>query len=224
MSTYADLVARIVPNLRAVMQTAGTATPIDEGRIEQCLIEVLGEMVDTADLDALVVFDVPLFVTAPGSRTYPLPLDFGRLLTYQEPRQTGIRCNDGTTEYELFAEPIVADFVQGKSLNNGRPARFILTTGGMTLDPPPDANGSVGSYTIRGTYLLKLDFNTFDYSAEVLFPFPQSLQDATQARYLGQDTTKAKIPLLNGNAREHQQLQWQYHPTRYRTWRRRGRR
>lgn len=222
MSTYADLIARLVPTLRMSMQRVGAPEAVDEGYMEQCMLDVLGEVADVMDLDALTIFDTPLFATASGVRTYALPNNFGRGMTFREPRQTGIRVNDGTTEYELRKEQML-DFVQGKSSSTGRPATFIMTAGGMTLDPAPDSNGSVGYYMIRGTYQQKLDFNSFDFEQEVLLQFPQALQDATMARYLGQDTAHATAKLINGEMRQKQEFQWEYTPSRYRRWRRRGR-
>lgn len=223
MPTYADLVARIVPRLRMAMQAQQNAAPIDEGYIEQCMLELLGEVVETPlDLDALIIFDVPLFTTATGVRTYPLPANFGRTLTFREPQQTGIECDNGTTKYQLYKAQ-AQDFIEGKSSTNGRPAQFILTSGGMTLDPPPDANGSVGSYTIRGSYVQSTDLNTFDWSQDVRLMFPQALQDATQARYLGQDTMPWKQKIINGEAKQEVEFQWQYTAAGQRRWHR-GRR
>jgi hypothetical protein len=224
MPRYVDLVAQLAPTLRALLTQPGQPAPtIDEGRLEQCLFHALQHALTLADLDAFTVFDTALFTTQTGVRTYALPSDFGRLLNYREPRQTGVRLNDGTTEAELWRDHVL-DFVQAKSTSNGRPGRFILTSGGVTLDPAPDSNGSVGYYTVRATYSKSLDFNTFDMTSAVLLQSPHALMEAAQAHYLGQDMTPALSRLVALEGRQKVELQFQYTPNRWRRWRRRGRR
>lgn len=223
MPRYVDLVAQLAPTLRALLTQPGQPAPvIDEGRIEQCLFHALQQALTLADLDAFTVFDMPLFTTQTGVRTYALPSDFGRLLHLREPRQTGMRVNDGTSEFDMVTEPIL-DLLQAKSSTNGRPYRFVFTSAGMTIDPPPDSNAG-SNYTIRGTYSKKLSYSTFDMTSECLLTSPQALLEAAKAEYVGQDMTPALSRLLALEGRSKVELKWQFTPMRYRNWRRRGRR
>ena len=222
MPRYVDLVAQLVPILRALPTPQGQTAPmVDEGRLEQSLFHALQQALTLADLDAFTVFDTALFTTQTGVRTYPLPVDFGRLLNYREPRQTGVRCSDGVSSYEITQE-LPLDLAQSQTSTNGRPGRFCMTAGGMSLDPPPDSN-SGSSYTIRATYLQQINLATFDMTQEVRAITPQALLEAAQAHYLGQDMRPALSRLLFQNAKNNVELQWQYSPQRWRRWRRRGR-
>lgn len=224
--TYRDIITALMPDVRAALTAAwqpGIPPPrVNEGRLERCLVEVLLQLSDMADLEMLTLFDQTLFTTASGTRSYTLPVNFGRLLTFREPRQTGIRVNNGTNEYDLRYEPML-DLVQGKSSTNGVPGRFVLTASGMTLDPPPDSNNG-SNYTVHGTYIEKIDYATFDLTQQVRLTSPQYLHEATLARYLGGDPLPALSRIIQEDASHKVLLQWQYHPNRYRRWRRKGRR
>ena len=114
------------------------------------------------------------------------------------------------------------DILQSKASSNGRPARFVLTKDGLYLDPPPDGN-SGSNYTIRGTYIVSLTFEDFDFEASVTVPTPLALQQATEAVYKGADPLLPLNTLLTQDAKASVELQWQYTPQRWRRWRRRGR-
>ena len=219
---YLDLVALAVPQVRMALRRAKSDEAVDEGYLEQCCFMVLAEVEDIHDLDALTVFDANLFVTQEGIRSYTLPSNFGRLCTLKEPLQTGIRLNNGVTEYDMYYEPLL-DLTQGQALTNGPPKRFIFTDDGMTLDPPPDDNDG-DNYTVVGTYMQAMDFSLFDMGQEVKLAAPQYLREAMVAKYLGVDDTLAKTRLINTEVRHKVPLQWAYHPQRWRRWRRKGRR
>lgn len=220
---YVDLVALAVPQVRmALRRTTPDHTDVDEGYLEQCLFMVLAEVDEIHDLDALTIFDAPLFTTQVGVRSYTLPPNFGRFATFKEPLQTGIRVDNGVTTAEMYYEPLL-DLSQGAAISNGPPKRFILTDDGLTLDPPPDDNGG-SNYTITGTYLQTMDFSLFDMGQEVRLAAPHFLREAAVAKYLGGDETGAISRLVNAEARKKTQFQWSYHPQRWRRWRRKGRR
>lgn len=220
---YLDIVGMAVPEVRMALRRATPDnTEVDEGYLEQCLFMVLAGIAEVHDLDAFTAFDALLFTTSVGDRTYDLPVDFGHFASFKEPLQTGIRVDNGSTKSDMYYEPLL-DLTQGEALSNGQPKRFILTENGMFIDPAPDSNGGL-NYQVYGTYVKSMDYSTFDMSQDVQVLYPNALREAVVARYLGTDMSVPMTRLINGEMRHKQQLQWSYHPQRWRRWRRKGRR
>lgn len=143
---------------------------------------VLSNFVDVYDLPSYIVTNESLFQTLPGHTTYPLPEDFGRLLSTKDQQylnvggtgDSGIYLSGGSVSpFPLnYVEPIA--FRRQSTLEANKPQHFTISGRQLVLDPPPDTNGG-NNYLGQGTYMACVVRPDLDLQGEILLPEASSI-------------------------------------------------
>ena len=138
------LIDTILARCAALKLRSSESGAVDASAVELLVLHELQKLSDSYDFETLMVQADPLFVTAPGQRTYALPEDFQRFLLPKDDHETGLRLHNGTSEgVMVYREPETFRRMWGTT--NGHPGSYTLLAGPViSVDPPPDTTSYRG--------------------------------------------------------------------------------
>ncbi len=142
----------------------------DAAEMELYLFQALLDIIDGSDLPAYTVQNTSIASSTTGIAVYPLPADYGRLITPRVQNKRGIYVFDTFEMIDLtYIEPNA--FARQVSMTNAKPEQFTVTQRNLYVFPTPDKD----TYTFRGVYIQRVDRPELD--DEVLIMYPTALID-----------------------------------------------
>ena len=194
---------------------------------------VLQNFVDVYDLPSYIVTNESLFQTLPGHTSYPLPEDFGRLLSTKDQQYVGTGSTGDSGIYlaggSVSAFPL--NFVEAIAFRRqstrepNKPQHFTISGRQLVLDPPPDSNGGA-NYLGQGTYMACVVRPDLDLQNEILLPETTAIvasvlyqiasdRGLPQAAALEKEHTALLSAVVNNAARTRQKYHYPRWPTRF---------
>ncbi|SRR6266851_2191814 len=170
MLKFSDLVDIMIQRAERLGLVEPDSKKADAAEIELYLFQALLDITDGGDLPAYMIQNTSIATTTIGVAQYPLPADFGRLITPRVQNKRGIYLFDTFEIDDLtYIEPNA--FARQVSTTNAKPEQFTVTQRNLFVFPTPDKN----TYTIRGLYIQRVDRPELD--DEVLIMYPTALID-----------------------------------------------
>lgn len=167
---YSDLVDIMIQRAERLGLVDADSKKADAAEIELYLFQALLDITDGGDLPAYMIQNTTIATTTTGVAQYPLPADFGRLITPRVQNKRGIYLFDTFEMTDLtYIEPNA--FARQVSITNTKPEQFTVTQRNLYVFPTPDRD----TYTIRGVYIQRVDRPELD--DDVLIMYPTALID-----------------------------------------------
>lgn len=160
---------------------------VDAAELELYLFQALLDVIEITDLPAYMVQNTNIVTTAIGIAQYPMPDDYGRLISPRVQNKRGIYLFDTLDNMDLtYIDP--NSFARQVSMFNSKPTQFTITQRSLWLFPTPDST----NYTVRGIYMQRV--NRPDLDDEVPIMYPTALIDDALFR-LASDMNRASQSL-----------------------------
>lgn len=167
---YSDLLDIMDQRAMRLGLIDGDSKKPDTAELELYIFQALLYLTDICDLTAYTIQNTNIVATQAGVAQYPLPDDFGRLITPRVQNKRGIYLFDTVDNTDLTYID-ANSFARLVSKVNGKPQQFTITQRKLWLFPTPD----VATYTVRGLYMQKVDRPDLD--DDVLVQYPTALID-----------------------------------------------
>ncbi len=188
MLKYNDLLDILIQRAERLGLVDADAKKADAAELELYLFQALLHITDTSDLPAYTVQNMNIVTTQVGVVQYPMPDDYGRLITPRVQNKRGIYVFDTLQNKDLtYIDP--NSFARQVSLVPGTPEQFTITQRTLSLFPTPDKS----TYTVRGVYIQRVDRPDLD--DDVLIMYPTALIDEALFR-LASDMNRINQSLM----------------------------
>jgi len=185
---YNDLLDILIQRAERLGLVDADAKKADAAELELYLFQALLHITDTSDLPAYTVQNMNIVTTQVGVVQYPMPDDYGRLITPRVQNKRGIYVFDTLQNKDLtYIDP--NSFARQVSLVPGTPEQFTITQRTLSLFPTPDKS----TYTVRGVYIQRVDRPDLD--DDVLIMYPTALIDEALFR-LASDMNRINQSLM----------------------------
>lgn len=192
MLKFSDLIDVLLQRAERLGLVDQDSKKADAAELELYLFQGLLDITDACDLPAYIVQNTNIAATVRGVSSYPMPDDYGRLITPRVQNKRGIYSFDTLLNTDLtYVDP--NSFARQVSLIQGPPTQFTITQRALWLYPTPDS----ASYVVRGVYVQRVDRPDLD--DDVLIAYPTALIDEALFR-LASDMNRVSQSLTAARA------------------------
>jgi hypothetical protein len=162
---YSDLLDILMQRAERLGLVDADSKKADAAELEIYLFDALLHITEGGDLPAYVIQNTSIASTTTGIAQYPMPADYGRLLTARVQNKRGVYLFDSFEIVDLtYVDP--NSFARQISMTNAKPEQFTITQRVLYLYPTPDKDG----YTVRGTYIQRVDRPELDDEVPIMYP------------------------------------------------------